>query len=116
MELKTILLIEDDQPLRALYASALIEAGYKVIEANNAQDIVLKTESFSPSLIITDLVMPDYEGVEGVFKVLEVFNTPIIAISAYKKHLKMIESVVDISLEKPIQPDTLVSIVQDLLE
>jgi signal transduction histidine kinase len=63
---ETILVVEDDGPLRELTVRLLQEAGYRVIEAKNAEvalDIV-KTSEPAIDLLLTDVVMPGKSGVE----------------------------------------------------
>lgn len=112
---KVILLLEDDLLQRKLYALELHDAGYKVIEYENSGQILQGIEAHQPLLIITDLVMPDHEGVEGIFKVIKTHKIPIIAISSYKSYLLVIEDLVDITIEKPIPKGNLLMHVEQLL-
>jgi two-component system, cell cycle sensor histidine kinase and response regulator CckA len=63
---ETILVVEDDLPLRELTVSLLQGAGYRVIEAANAEgalDIVKGSEP-GIDLLLTDVIMPGKSGVE----------------------------------------------------
>src|SRR5882672_10512644 len=63
-----ILLIEDDEPLRKMIRKVLERAGYEVQEAPNGK-IGLKLYSEQPSeLIVTDLIMPEKEGLETIME------------------------------------------------
>jgi len=63
-----ILLIEDDEPLRKMIRKVLERAGYEVQEAPNGK-IGLKLYSEQPSeLILTDLIMPEKEGLETIME------------------------------------------------
>ncbi len=60
----TVLLVEDEDPVRLFSARALRNKGYKVVEAKSGEAaleiITAKTESFD--LLITDVVMPRMDG------------------------------------------------------
>jgi len=63
-----ILLIDDEEPLRTLLRTTLERAGYEVIEASDGQmGLQLLAES-SVDLVITDLVMPEKEGLETILE------------------------------------------------
>jgi two-component system cell cycle sensor histidine kinase/response regulator CckA len=63
---ETILVVEDDFPLRELTVSMLKAAGYRVIEASNAEAAleILKASEPGIDLLITDVIMPGKSGVE----------------------------------------------------
>ncbi|MFW5718500.1 MAG: response regulator [Spirochaetota bacterium] len=63
---ETILLVEDDEAIRALLARVLRRKGYQVLEAANAGEAVLVDEQHGDSvqLLITDVVMPHLSGRE----------------------------------------------------
>jgi two-component system cell cycle sensor histidine kinase/response regulator CckA len=63
---ETILLVEDNEPMRELAVSILEGAGYRVIEAGNAESALDILRSSEPriDLLITDVVMPGKSGVE----------------------------------------------------
>jgi two-component system, cell cycle sensor histidine kinase and response regulator CckA len=62
----TILVVEDDEPLRTLSVSLLQDAGYSVIEATNAEHAleILKNPQTPIDLLLTDVIMPRKTGVE----------------------------------------------------
>lgn len=59
-----ILLIDDDLIVRAVIREALVQAGYEVIEASDGKMGLALYAATRPELIITDLVMPETEGLE----------------------------------------------------
>ena len=63
---ETILLVEDDEAIRALLARVLRRKGYQVLEAANAGEAVLVDEQHGErvQLLITDVVMPHLSGRE----------------------------------------------------
>ena len=68
---KTILIMDDDLALQTVLEIALHEAGYEVILANDGQEGVEKLKTFSPDLVISDIMMPQMDGWE-VLKLLRV--------------------------------------------
>ena len=59
-----ILIIDDELDMTYLFASLLSRAGYKVECAGDAASALLKLESNSFDLLITDLSLPDMNGLE----------------------------------------------------
>jgi signal transduction histidine kinase len=61
---ETILLVEDNDPVRDLAVRALRRRGYNVIEARNAEEAIEWTLSskVKPQLLVTDVVMPGLSG------------------------------------------------------
>jgi DNA-binding response OmpR family regulator len=79
---KRILVIDDDEMLRGMLVQTLERAGYEVIEASNG-DAGLKLFRTHPAdLVITDLIMPEKEGVETMLELRRDFPAlPIIVVS-----------------------------------
>ncbi len=115
MNKKTILLLEDDDDLRALYCLWLEAADYRVVMQANSKDIDQLIGAHHPALVITDMMMPDFDGVEGIFKILDRYNIPIIAISASESHLHVFGELVTTSLLKPLYEKQLVAEVNRIL-
>jgi CheY-like chemotaxis protein len=63
---ETILVVEDDTPLRELTVRLLQEAGYRGIEARNGENAleILKASSPRIDLLLTDVIMPGKTGIE----------------------------------------------------
>ncbi len=66
---KTILTVDDSTSVRQMVSFTLREAGYDVIEACDGKDALNKINSKSVNLIITDLNMPNMDGIELIKKV-----------------------------------------------
>jgi len=77
-----VLVVDDEAPIRALVSKILIKDGHEVMEAENGQ---IASDLFGRSavdLIITDLVMPEKNGIEMILELKK--NNPgvnVIAIS-----------------------------------
>ncbi len=97
----TVILMEDDEDLSQLYSLSLEAAGYHVITQTNSKNIVNLVEAHHPLVVISDMVMPDFEGLEGIFKIIDHHHIPIIAISAHPNYLSIAETLVSACLLKP---------------
>jgi two-component system response regulator (stage 0 sporulation protein F) len=78
----TILIIDDEEPIRALLRTTLEAAGYEVTEAPNGR-IGLELYRHRPTdLVITDIVMPEMNGLDLILELTRAFlNVKVIAIS-----------------------------------
>ncbi|BDD09462.1 hybrid sensor histidine kinase/response regulator [Fulvitalea axinellae] len=61
---QVILVVEDNHDLRFHIKNTLMEAGYQVLEAKNGKEAVDITAKHLPDLIISDLMMPEMDGME----------------------------------------------------
>jgi CheY-like chemotaxis protein len=64
-----ILLVEDEERVRALLKGVLESDGYEVHEASNGKEALQSYARSPPNLILTDIVMPDMEGIELITKI-----------------------------------------------
>jgi CheY-like chemotaxis protein len=62
---KTVLLVEDNEDNRIIYATALRYAGYKVIEAITGTEGVHHARVDKPDLILMDISVPELDGWEA---------------------------------------------------
>jgi DNA-binding response OmpR family regulator len=61
-----ILLIDDDESFRKMLRMTLQRANYEVVEACNGKEALTLFDSQPTDLVITDLIMPDKEGLETI--------------------------------------------------
>ncbi len=59
---KVILLVDDEEPVRHMFRRMLVAQGYKTIEANTAESGWATFLDSEPDLVITDLKMPEKDG------------------------------------------------------
>lgn len=78
-----ILVIEDDDQIRTLIRKMLEnETDYNVIEAADGNQGITQFKKHVPDLVITDIIMPDKEGIETIKDLRKEFSeVKIIAIS-----------------------------------
>lgn len=78
----TILVVEDDTPIRNLIKTALEMDQYRLRTASNGNQAILEAASHQPDIILLDLGLPDMDGIEVIRKVRSWSSVPIIIISA----------------------------------
>ena len=79
---ETILIIDDEPMIRHLATRILHRAGFRTLSAANGIQGVACFRRERPALVITDLIMPEREGIETIRLIRrEGANVPIIAIS-----------------------------------
>ena len=77
-----ILTIDDDDAVRSIVAHALTRDGHSVIQAADGVEGAARLHSHTFDLVITDLIMPNREGIETIIELHRDFPTlPIIAMS-----------------------------------
>jgi CheY-like chemotaxis protein len=77
-----VLVIDDDVHVRTVICRELRRAGHEPIEAENGRAGIEAVRREDPDLVITDLVMPEQEGIETIIELQSIdAQLPIIAIS-----------------------------------
>jgi DNA-binding response OmpR family regulator len=61
-----ILLVDDDDSYRKMLRLKLVKMGYEVSEACDGKQAVLLFAQIPPDIVLTDLIMPDKEGLETI--------------------------------------------------
>ena len=108
----TILVVEDDKPVRTLITTTLKANGYRFIEALTGEEAILQATSHNPDIILLDLGLPDMDGVEIIRKVRTWSNVPIIVISARSEDsdkIDALDSGADDYLTKPFSVEELLA-------
>jgi|GEM_PF-1412252 len=83
-----ILLIDDESAIRKLFIKKLAGNGYEIIEACNGKEGLKLYHETRPDLVITDLVMPEKEGIETITELKREFpDVKIIAISGGERNV-----------------------------
>lgn len=118
--LASILLIENDAALRAVLREGLLVAGYSVQEATNGRLGVNAFRKTPTDLVITDLYMPERDGLEVIEALRRTHpHVPILAISGASGTMDYLSLAVTLGasriLPKPFTVSTLLEIVIDLL-
>jgi two-component system cell cycle sensor histidine kinase/response regulator CckA len=119
---ETILLVEDQDEVRAVALEILRRYGYHVIEARNAGDAWLTVERHPRTihLLLTDVVMPKMSGRELAERLLE--QRPemrVLYMSGYTENAIVHHGILDSGiayLQKPILPELLARRVREVLD
>ena len=77
----SILIIDDEVQIRKLLSITLLSNDYKVIEAPNGSEALMKVANHPPDLILLDLRLPDQSGHEVLRHLREWYGSPIIILS-----------------------------------
>ena len=112
MNKTTILVVEDDRPIRNLIGTTLKTHDYKYLTAENGTEAILEASSHHPDIILLDLGLPDMEGVDVIRKVRTWSNMPIIVISARSEDTDKIEALdagADDYITKPFSVEELLA-------
>ncbi|MBI5033825.1 MAG: response regulator [Chloroflexi bacterium] len=80
--LPSILVIEDELPIRRFLRTALVNHGYQFLEAGTAKEGLALASTRQLDLIILDLGLPDLDGLEVIHQLREWTLLPIIILSA----------------------------------
>jgi two-component system KDP operon response regulator KdpE len=88
----SILIVEDDGPLRSFLRTALDAHGYRVIEAATLGEATMAAVTHNPELIVLDLGLPDGEGLQLVRTVRAWSAMPIVVVSARGREADKIEA------------------------
>ena len=79
--MKTILIVDDEPQITRMLRTSLQSSGYSVLTATNGLEGLEKFQAEPPDLIITDLSMPEMNGLELTQAVRKIATTPIIVLS-----------------------------------
>lgn len=102
-----ILVIDDDPQFGKYLQKGLNSAGYEVFYAESGRDGLEYLKTNKPQFVLTDIVMPDKEGIELILEIRKLgYTNPIIAMSghsaqssSYLEAAKLLGA--DASLSKP---------------
>lgn len=116
----TILLVEDEDPVRLFSARALRNKGYKVVEAKTGEAALELLDGGPYDLLVTDMVMPRVDGAQVIREARKLLpNLPVICISGYTEEsvLKEVESLDKLRfLSKPFSLKQLAGAVKEAID
>jgi two-component system cell cycle response regulator DivK len=119
--MKTALLIEDNQDNRYLTRVLLQSKGYAVIEAETGIQGLELAIQMKPDFIVIDIQLPDINGYDVTRRIISAMpdcTIPIIAVTSYAMigdREKAYEAGCVGYIEKPINPETFVSVLEELM-
>lgn len=118
-----LLIVDDDIEILLILKSALAEAGFQVQSAENGKEALQMIQQGSYELLITDILMPDIDGLAVIDKAIAANpNISILAISGggeFKDGGDLLDAALvsgaDAVLQKPFRSDELVRTVNALV-
>lgn len=117
-----ILVIDDERMVRETLKIILTAAGHEVLLTDDGLQGTKAFAEFSPDLVITDILMPEKEGMETIRDMRRLRpDIPIIAISGGGRvgnisFLKVAERFgANLTIAKPFEPEHVVAMVAELL-
>ena len=117
-----VLVVEDYQDAREMYAAYLQFSGFDVVEAANGLEAIEKTTELQPDIVLMDLALPRMDGWEATRRLKNDARTkhiPIVALTghALAGHAEGArEAGCDAFVTKPCLPDALVAEIKRLLD
>ena len=120
--MSTILVIEDDPGVRRVLQHTLEYAGHEVRAVDNGRDALRAVADEEPDLVVTDIVMPDSDGLEIIrilrsdhpgVRIIAISGGGMICRTTYLELAHLLGA--HATLQKPILPSDLVFAVAELL-
>lgn len=111
-----VLLVEDDESAREMFAAALRLRGYQVRTAADGLGALRLLDDFDPDVVVVDLSLPIASGFEVLHELRAAMGTrsiPVIAISGHERGVRLARENPEFfaALQKPFDPEALVRIV-----
>ncbi len=111
---KKVLVVDDEEDVRAFLEAVLKKAGYTVVTAPNGVEGLKRARDEKPDLITLDLMMPKQSGTDmyrNLQKDKQLVQIPVIVISGLSgRHLAVPAPLA--VFDKPIDPDAFIAVVR----
>jgi two-component system KDP operon response regulator KdpE len=107
-----VLVVDDENAIRRYLRAALSAQGFAIYEAANGQEAINAVVSHHPDLVILDLGLPDFDGIEVTRRLREWSQTPIIILSvreAENDKIAALDAGADDYLTKPFSTGELMA-------
>ncbi|MFN8411104.1 MAG: response regulator [Anaerolineales bacterium] len=99
-----VLVVDDETPIRRYLRTALSAQGFSVFEAANGEEAINAVVTHHPDIVILDLGLPDFDGIEVTRRLREWSQIPIIILSvreAEQDKIAALDAGADDYLTKP---------------
>ncbi len=120
---ETVLVVEDEPPVRELTCRVLREQGYTVLDATNGKEALHKVHAYAGAridLLVTDMVMPRMGGKALADQLMAVYpHIKVLFVSGYTTDAIVHHGRLDLGtnfLSKPFTPTALIRKVQEVLD
>jgi DNA-binding response OmpR family regulator len=118
-----VLIVEDEKELREMLKISLTRRKFTVLEAENGRDAIVHFKPSITDLVVTDLIMPDEDGLKVIMKLREIKpSIKIIAISGGGKagpgsYLSLAKALgANAIFSKPFSINDLIARIEELLD
>jgi len=112
-----ILCVDDEPSIVTLKAAILQAAGHEVTSSTSARDAIEKLQHQNYDAVVTDWRLGDANGRAIVQAAKTQSAMPVVVVSGYvAEAFQAAEPLADLYLEKPVNPEELVTIVNELLK
>jgi two-component system chemotaxis response regulator CheY len=118
----SLLIVDDSASMRQMVSFTLKDAGYDIIAANNGKDALTKLDGARISMVITDLNMPEMDGIELIKQLRgrpDFKFTPIVMLTTESQESKKLagkQAGASGWIVKPFKPEQLVETVRKFLK
>lgn len=118
---KLIMTVDDSASVRQMVSFTLKEAGYEIIEASDGKDALAKIGNHQINMIITDLNMPNMDGItliKNARAIPKLKFIPIIMLTTESQESKKIEGKSAGAtgwIVKPFRPEQLLAVIKKVL-
>ena len=108
---RVILVADDNDDTRTMFATALKARGYRVVEAGDGEEAINVTMRENPGLLLLDLELPRLDGLSVLRRLrneLKMIELPVVVVTGYEEHFETaVAGGCDDYLLKPIDFDRL---------
>ncbi len=112
-----ILCVDDEAYVVTLKCAILEQAGHTVTASTSARDAINKLQQTTFDAVVTDWRLGDGDGRAVVEAAKKHSSMPVVVVSGYvAEAFQAAEPLADLYLEKPVNPEELVTIVNELLK
>ena len=114
----TILVVDDDEDIRAGIALALRSEGAEILQAEDGNETLAMWQSHEPHIVVLDMMLPERSGFLVLEELREASSPPIVVMvtaNEGKRHEQYARSLgVHAYLTKPVPLETLIRTIVDL--
>lgn len=119
-----ILVVDDEEQVRAMLRQMLEREGYKTLGASNGKEALQVIAQHLPDLLVIDLIMPEKDGIELIGEIRKVHpQVKIVAISGGARYIEPLTQLkvakylgADLCFSKPFGRQEFVMGIHDILE
>jgi len=88
----TVLVVDDEPPIRRFLRTSLVASGYRIVEAEDAGGALRSLAIEKPDLVVLDLGLPDKSGLELIAEIRKTLTVPILVLSARHDERSKVEA------------------------